>query len=349
MVSMLTGLGMAGWGAIASILVILSCLGAWQHGRGRARRADRDAMPARSASARSSRGGGPGLAARALSDTPAAAKRGGRGASAPDASMRGGFAGEDGPSPIDAYRAAIAERVEAFAQARGSTVIKIVHHDYDQYVDTDTAIEAIDLIRHTPADAPVDVILHTPGGIASATQQILHALKQHKGRKTAFVPYRAKSAGTMIALACDEIVMGTSAVLGPIDPQYFWMPAPILADLPSQKSADRMNDETLILSKMAQQAVTEARRFACEFVNEAHRKDGTCAITDDLIGGGRNHDYPILPHEAVKFGLNVSTAMPEAGYAICQPPPKDDPVLVVSMFNTQKDDSGEAPALPVFR
>lgn len=252
-------------------------------------------------------------------------------------------------SPHEAYRAMIDKRAKDFARARGSLVLKIVHHDVDEYIDTDTAIEAIDLIRQAPDNAPIDIVLHTPGGIASATQQILHALKHHPGRKTAFVPYRAKSAGTMIALACDEIVMGTSAVLGPIDPQYSWMPAPILAALTEHKSADRVSDEMIILSKMAKQAVEEARRFSCDYINDAHKKDGTCALTNDLIGGGRNHDYPILPHEAAEFGLNVSTAMPEACYGICQPPPKDDPVLIVSMFNSQNEVEGGAPADPVFR
>ena len=171
-------------------------------------------------------------------------------------------------SPWEAHKLAVERRSEAFAKQRGSVVLKVVHHEFDEYVDGDTAIEAIDIIRTAPEDAKIDVILHTPGGIASATQQILHALKNHKGPKTAFVPYRAKSAGTMIALACDEIVMGSSAVLGPIDPQYAWMPAPILAELTQQKSADRISDEMMILSKMAQQAVSEARRF-CFHVRRA--------------------------------------------------------------------------------
>lgn len=314
MFSVLAGLGVAGWSGIASIGAILGGAAVWQSGR------RRRAAPE------------PGEAAQFLGD--------GTQPPAP---------GSEAMSPWEAYRAEIDRRTTAFAKTRGSVVIRIVHHEIDEYVDTDTAIEAIDIIRHAPDDAPIDIVLHTPGGIASATQQILHALKHHKGRKTAFVPYRAKSAGTMIALACDEIVMGSSAVLGPIDPQYAWMPAPILAGLTQQKSPDRISDEMMILSKMAQQAVDEARRFSCDYINDAHKTDGSCSLTNDLIGGGRNHDYPILPQEAAEFGLNVSTAMPEAAYGICQPPPRDDPVLIVSMFNTQKDDEGEAPARPVFR
>jgi ClpP class serine protease len=317
MFSVLAGLGVAGWSGIASIGVILGGTAAWQSNR---RRKARPMAPGKGETAQYLDGG----------DEPPVQI-------------------PEEMSAWEVYKATIDKRVKNFAKARGSVVLKIVHHEVDEYVDTDTAIEAIDLIRNAPENTPIDVVLHTPGGIASATQQILHALKHHKGRKTAFVPYRAKSAGTMIALACDEIVMGTSAVLGPIDPQYAWMPAPILADLTRQKSADRISDEMMILSKMAQQAVNEARRFSCDYINDAHKRDGTCDLTNDLIGGGRNHDYPILPQEAAGFGLNISTDMPELAYGICQPPPKDDPVLIVSMFNTQKEEDGEAPSKPVFR
>lgn len=333
MLSVLTGLGVTGWAGIAAITTILIALAAWQQQRALARLDDDEdedhAEPAVArAAARPARrptgGPIPAGAATLLDDG-------------------SGQSRNENLSPWEAYKAAIDKRVKSFARQRGSVVIDIVHHEMDEYVDGDTAIQVIDIIRTAPADAPIDVVLHTPGGIASATQQILHALKNHKGRKTAFVPYRAKSAGTMIALACDEIVMGSSAVLGPIDPQYSWMPAPILAELTQQKSADRISDEMMILSKMAQQAVAEARRFSCDYINDAHKTDGTCNLTNDLIGGGRNHDYPILPEEARKFGCNISTQMPDIVFGICQPPPKDDPVLIVSMFNAQQKD-GDAPA-----
>ena len=340
MFSVVTGLGVAGWTGIAAIGAILGGLAAWQNHRHLSRiedDEDRERPDTPSPVSHTVRSRQP--SASPLDPQPVQAMQRSGGSTTGDTDL----------SPQEAYRAMIDQRVQDFARARGSVVLKIVHHEVDEYVDTDTAIAAIDLIRQAPDNAPIDVVLHTPGGIASATQQILHALKHHRGRKTAFVPYRAKSAGTMIALACDEIVMGSSAVLGPIDPQYAWMPAPILAALTEHKSADRVSDEMLILSKMAKQAVDEARRFSCDYINDAHKQDGTCALTNDLIGGGRNHDYPILPQEAAEFGLNVSTAMPEAGYGICQPPPKDDPVLIVSMFNSQNEQDGAPPADPIFR
>lgn len=317
MVGLVAGIGLVGWGGIASIGgLVAGALALQQRMR----------------------------AGRAREDQPDGIARN-------DAGIPPGTPGTE-MSPYEAYKLGVERKIAEFSAARQSTVIKIVHHDPDEYVDHDTAVNVIDVLRRAGPDAKIDVVLHTPGGISSATQQILHALLNHKGPKTAYVPYRAKSAGTMIALACDEIVMGPSAVLGPIDPQYSWLPAHYLAELPSEKSADRISDEMLVLSKMAKQAMKEARRFACEYVNDAHKQDGTCSLTDDLIGGGRNHDYPILPDEAKSFGLKVRTNMPDACYGICQPPPKDEPFLIVSMFNSEdgeKIDPAKAPKLPLDR
>jgi ClpP class serine protease len=63
------------------------------------------------------------------------------------------------------------------------------------------------------------MILHTPGGLVLAAEQIAKALVEHKGKVTVFVPHYAMSGGTLIALAADQIVMDSNAVLGPIDPR----------------------------------------------------------------------------------------------------------------------------------
>jgi hypothetical protein len=72
----------------------------------------------------------------------------------------------------------------------------------------------------------LDLILHTPGGETAATESIVHYLrKMFDGDIRAIVPQLAMSAGTMIALACNTIVMGKQSSLGPIDPQINGMPA----------------------------------------------------------------------------------------------------------------------------
>ncbi len=53
----------------------------------------------------------------------------------------------------------------------------------------------------------LDIILHTPGGLVLATEQIANALIRHKGKITVFIPHYAMSGGTMLSLAADEIVL----------------------------------------------------------------------------------------------------------------------------------------------
>lgn len=70
------------------------------------------------------------------------------------------------------------------------------------------------------------LILHTPDGSISATQSIVHYLRQMFGTDIrAIVPQIAMSAGTMVACSCKSIVMGKESNLGPIDPQLNGVPA----------------------------------------------------------------------------------------------------------------------------
>ena len=63
------------------------------------------------------------------------------------------------------------------------------------------------------------LILHTPGGMAEAAQTIVDFLRSKYSDIDFLVPTYAMSAGTMIALGCDRIIMGRQSQLGPTDPQ----------------------------------------------------------------------------------------------------------------------------------
>lgn len=67
----------------------------------------------------------------------------------------------------------------------------------------------------------LDLILHTPGGDMAATESLIDYLRLMFGTNIrAIIPQIAMSGGTMIALACREIIMGKHSNLGPIDPQF---------------------------------------------------------------------------------------------------------------------------------
>jgi len=65
----------------------------------------------------------------------------------------------------------------------------------------------------------LDLILHSPGGSMEAAEQIVLYLRSKYKDIRAIIPQNAMSAATMIACACDRIVMGKHSAIGPIDPQ----------------------------------------------------------------------------------------------------------------------------------
>lgn len=72
----------------------------------------------------------------------------------------------------------------------------------------------------------LDLILHTPGGDAAATESIVDYLRKMFGTNIrAIIPQLAMSAGTMISCSCKQIIMGKQSSLGPIDPQFNGIPA----------------------------------------------------------------------------------------------------------------------------
>ena len=92
----------------------------------------------------------------------------------------------------------------------------------------------------------LDLILHTPGGDLAATQSIVDYLYSFfSGDVRVIVPHTAMSAGTMMACASKEIVMGKHSNLGPIDPQINGMPANEFVDLLKNAMADLQKGENI--------------------------------------------------------------------------------------------------------
>jgi ClpP class serine protease len=171
----------------------------------------------------------------------------------------------------------------------------------------------------TPADMPIDLILHTPGGLVLAADQIAHALKRHPGRVTVIVPHYAMSGGTLVALAADEILMDPDAVLGPVDPQLgnplrgAWPAASILAAL-EQPNPNR-DDETLILGDIARKAIVQVRETVVDLVRDRMPAEAETLATT-LSEGRWTHDYPIRREQAGELGLPVGNAVPEGVYEL---------------------------------
>jgi ClpP class serine protease len=221
------------------------------------------------------------------------------------------------------------ELIRRLERERGTRVITLIHRQegfgifglpFGRYIDIDDSEQLLRAIRLTPPEMPIDLLLHTPGGLVLASDQIAYALKRHDGRVTVIVPHYAMSGGTLVALAADEILMDPDAVLGPVDPQLgslprgSWPAASILKAL-EQDNPNR-DDETLILGDVARKAIDQVRATVRELLEgrvEAAEGERLAAL---LSEGRWTHDYPIRLEEARKLGLSVSDAVPELVYEL---------------------------------
>ncbi len=210
-----------------------------------------------------------------------------------------------------------------FERRRGSRVIALVHRQETmsllgfplmRYIDVHDSEEVLRAIKLTDADCPIDLIVHTPGGLVLAAGQIAHALRRHRGRVTVFVPHYAMSGGTLIALAADEIVMDENAVLGPVDPQIGQSPAASVLAVLEQKEPRDIDDQTLILADVARKAIAQIRATVLELLSERMPAEQAGALADKLARGTWTHDYPITAEEAKALGLPVTTEVPEEIY-----------------------------------
>jgi ClpP class serine protease len=194
---------------------------------------------------------------------------------------------------------------------RKSRVIAIIHRENleSDHLAINDLEDVLYALNNTPEDRPLDIVLHTLGGWTLAATQIARAIKAHKGRTTAFIPYYAMSAGTFIALACDEIVMSPQACLGPIDPQYGF-PAATFVNVSRMKPPEATSDVFLAYADLSKKALLESKEEACELMQGTYSHDGSCAITDELSSGKWTHGRPISVDVARQMGLNINTGMP---------------------------------------
>src|SRR6202011_1513238 len=139
--------------------------------------------------------------------------------------------------------------------------------------DVNDSEEVLRAIHMTDADVPLDIVLHTPGGLVLAATQIARAIREHKGKVTVFVPHYAMSGGTLISLAADEIVMSNHAVLGPVDPQLRESPAASLIKAVEQKPIAEIDDKTLIQADVGRKAIAQVRKSVRELLEDRVPRD----------------------------------------------------------------------------
>lgn len=217
---------------------------------------------------------------------------------------------------LEASRRKLIGQIE---RSRGSRVILLAHRQETmkflgfpivRYIDLNDSEEVIRAIHLTDPAVPIDIVLHTPGGLVLAATQIARAINRRKGKVTALVPHYAMSGGTLIALAADEIVMGDNAVLGPVDPQVGQYPAVSLLKAAEQKSKDELDDQTLIMADQAEKAIAQVRATVQELLRGKYPDSVVDNLAVILSEGRWTHDFAITFDYAKELGLHVGSDIP---------------------------------------
>lgn len=216
------------------------------------------------------------------------------------------------------------------SKKRRTQVITLIHRQevisflgipLARYIDIDDSEQVLRAIRSARKDVPLDIILHTPGGLALAATQIAMALKAHPSKKAVIVPHYAMSGGTLIAFAADEIVMDTHAALGPVDPQLGDQqgvyPATSILKAVEKKNKDRINDKILIYAEEAAKAMNQMTVLLRKILEGKCGEGKIDVIVNEFVSGKYTHDHPFMADDArALLGECVSTDVPEEVYEL---------------------------------
>lgn len=222
--------------------------------------------------------------------------------------------------------------IRKIEKQRNSRVIVMIHRQeriglfgipFYKYIDVEDSEQVLRAIRMTPSNMPIMIVLHTPGGLVLASAQIALALKAHPAKTCVVVPHFAMSGGTLIALAADEIIMDSHAVLGPVDPQLAdqrmgTIPAASVVKAVQEKGKDKASDQTLILADVAEKAIKQLEDLVFQLTKDKLGEEKARKLARELALGKYTHDYPLTPDKLEELGIKVNTEVPKEIYDLME-------------------------------
>jgi len=191
-----------------------------------------------------------------------------------------------------------------------------------------------DMMSSLNFPSELDLMINSPGGIVEVTEKIVSMIRDYVKSLIVIIPESAKSAATLIALASDEILMGYTSEIGPIDPQIVvgvdptirqpvfrpaWSYINSLRRL-EEELRERVSDPNILiplihridptLLDVAHNAISYAKTLAAQWLVRYMKLKPEDAerIANDLSDVSRNlsHSRPIRAQEAKRMGLNVN-------------------------------------------
>lgn len=202
----------------------------------------------------------------------------------------------------------------------------------ERQINRNDVIGFVDLLHNVPQGSSVDLLLHTPGGNIDAAEKIGLLIRKRvgpSGKLRVIVPDFVKSAGTLLALAADRIIMGDTSELGTIDPQV-WLPGetgPASYSAKSYLDAFKLHSEGLkkdpndrvaeimlgkldpVMVRKFERMTKRSETIAVELLRRGMIPDEPTAkkIAEELINTQKWHSHgQVISHElAIGIGLTV--------------------------------------------
>lgn len=149
----------------------------------------------------------------------------------------------------------------------------------------------------------VDLLLETPGGFTDTTEKLCAMLRSMAPDLRVIVPRRAKSNGTLMALAAKEILMSATSELGPIDPSINNVPAEFILNDPQSNP---------IFRQVAMTAAMQTKRLAKELLKSGMMSDQEDGVVDAAVEAlatrqrFHSHGSVVDAREAAQLGLKVN-------------------------------------------
>ena len=156
---------------------------------------------------------------------------------------------------------------------------------------------------------PFDLILHTPGGELFAALHLSRLLRDYPSKIRTIIPFYAMSAGTLLSLSTNEIILGPNASLGPIDPQvgtFFKYGSAKSWDKIVRFKGKKADDSSIAFQLLGKQATKTMKDYMYKLLENKLPDDLRRKFINRIVSGEVEHSYPLTYEELMSYGLPVN-------------------------------------------
>ena len=179
-------------------------------------------------------------------------------------------------------------------QARTNRLLICYVSGSESVIDASDTMPFVDLLHNVPPTRDLDLLLHTAGGSIDTAEKLIRMMKSKVGTAEfrIIVPDFAKSAGTLMVLGADRVVMSDMSELGPIDPQTplfgRWQSVQNYLDAYDKHDKTLKNDPDNIAARIMLGKLDPATLKLCEVATARARQAAESLLRHGMFRDGGN-------------------------------------------------------------